>query len=300
MNTLIGMVVRTDGPQVTVRDAEGRDWRCILRGRLRQELSQTTNPVAIGDRVEADIVAPSAGAVRKILPRRTQLVRRAPGDKSAPEQVLAANLDLAVIVVACPPRPTVIDRFLAIATRGGCATLVCANKADLADRSQAERICAGYRLAGIPAVLSSALTGEGVDDLRRHLDGGLTAFIGPSGAGKSSLLNALDPSLGLRMGTLARSGRGSHTTNWAAIYQVGSTLVVDTPGLREIGFLEDEGVAAADDLFPEITALAEACHFRDCSHTHEPECAVKTALDAGELDETMYRRYARLVRRGRL
>ena len=300
MNTVIGLVVRTDGPQVTVRDGDGRDWRCVLRGRLRQELNGATSPVAVGDRVEVDVVGPQEGAVRKVLPRHAQLVRRAPRDKFAPQQVLAANLDLAVIVVACPPRVTVVDRFLAIAAKGAPAALVCANKVDLADRTRVEGILEPYRLAAMPVAITSALTGEGLEELRAAIDGRLVAFIGPSGGGKSSLINALDPGLHLRVSALARSGRGSHTTNWAAVYQVGAALVVDTPGLREVGFVGEEGVDAADDLFPEISALAAACRFRDCSHTHEPKCAVKAALDAGDLDEGMYRRYARLARSGRV
>lgn len=300
MNTLTGMVVRTDGPQVTVRDPQGIEWRCVLRGRLRQELNGTTNPVAVGDRVEVDVVGSREGAVRKVLPRHAQLVRRAPTDKSAPAQVLAANLDVVVIVVACPPRPTVIDRFLAIATKGAPAVAVCANKVDLADPLRVAAILEPYHLAAIPVLVTSAVTGEGVESLREVIDGRLVAFLGPSGAGKSSLINALDPSLHLRVSGLARGGRGSHTTNWAAVFSVGSALVVDTPGLREVGFIGNEGTDAAEDLFPEISSLAGGCHFRDCSHTHEPKCAVKAALDEGVLDPLTYRRFTRLARSGRI
>jgi ribosome biogenesis GTPase len=161
-------------------------------------------------------------------------------------------------------------------------------------------ILAPYRLAAIPAVVTSAVTGEGVELLREIIDGRLVAFLGPSGAGKSSLINALDPSLHLRVSGLARSGRGSHTTNWAAVFPVGAALVVDTPGLREVGFVGNEGADAAEDLFPEISSLAGGCHFRDCSHTHEPKCAVKAALDEGALDPAAYRRFTRLARSGRL
>lgn len=300
MNTLIGMVVRTDGPQVTVRDPQGRRWRCVLRGRLRQALAGTTNPVAVGDHVEVEVTGPREGAVRRVLPRRAQLVRRAPQDSAAPLQILAANLDVVVIVVACPPRPTVIDRFLAVAARGAPAVAVCANKGDLADLGRVDAILEPYRLAAIPVVVTSALTGVGVERLRELIAGRLVAFVGPSGAGKSSLINALDPGLHLRTSGLARGGRGSHTTSWAAVFPVGDALVVDTPGLREVGFVGDEGTDAAEDLFPEIAALAERCHFRDCSHTHEPRCAVKAALEEGVLDPATYRRFTRLLRNGRL
>jgi len=296
----LGMVVRTDGPQATVRDGAGQDWRCVLRGRLRKELTGSTNPIAVGDRVEVDVVSPGSGAVRKVLPRRSQLVRRAPSDKSAREQVLAANLDLVVVVIAAPPRSTVIDRYLAITNNSGSDSALCVNKIDLADPYEVDAVVEPYRLAGVPAYLTSALTGEGVGSLRRAVAGKLLAFIGPSGAGKSTLLNAFDPGLDLRVGPLARSGRGSHATTWASIVPVGDALIVDTPGLREVGFLGDEGQQAADDLFPQITLLSRGCHFRDCSHTHEPKCAVKAALEAGGVDADAYRRYVKLYRSGRL
>ena len=255
--------------------------------------------------MEVRPVGPGEGAVEKVLPRRSHLTRRQPlgsrrdtGQRG--EQVLAANLDLAVAVVAAPPRPTVIDRYLALVRAGGCAALVCINKIDLVNQDAVENAVVPYRLADVPVLLTSALCGDGIEDLRREIAGRLVAFIGPSGAGKSSLLNALDPALNLRVGALNVAGKGAHTTTWAATYRVADGLVVDTPGLREIGFLENEGADAAGDLFPEIAALAGGCHFRDCTHTHEPRCAVKAMLEAGELDEEVYRRYYRLARSGRL
>jgi ribosome biogenesis GTPase len=302
------MVVRIDGPQVTVRDEHGHEWHCILRGRLRRDLVGGTSPIAVGDRVDVTPTGARDGVVEKVLLRRSRLARRAvTGHDDAHhgvrrregprEHILAANLDLAVIVVPAPPRPTVIDRYLAMAQAGGCESLVCVNKIDLVDTGVLGAVLQSYRRAGTPVVLTSAVTGAGVDDLRAALSGRLAAFIGPSGAGKSTLLNAMEPGLGLRTGGLSAAGKGRHTTNWAATFRIGDALVVDTPGLREIGFLEDPTAASADDLFPEITALAERCRFRDCTHTHEPQCAVKRALDDGELEPDIYRRYARLARR---
>jgi ribosome biogenesis GTPase len=264
--------------------------------------------VAVGDRVEVLESGEGEGAVEKVLPRRSRLARRAilghdethrgKGRRLPPqEHVLAANLDLAAVVVPAPPRPTVIDRYLAMARAGGCRVLVCVNKIDLAARDVVEALMAPYWLAGAPVLLTSAVTGEGVAALREALSGRLVAFIGPSGGGKSSLINAMEPGLRLRTGDLNVAGKGSHATNWSATFSVGDALIVDTPGLREIGFIEDEGESAADDLFPEIRTLAEGCRFRDCTHTHEPQCAVKDALEAGNLDPDAYRRYARLSRR---
>lgn len=311
MQGFTGMVVRTDGSQVTVRDEDGRQWRCVLRGRLRQILAGATNPIAVGDRVDVKPSGTQEGVVERILPRRSRLARKAVLGHDAAhrgksrrqpprEHVLAANLDLAVIVISVPPQPPVIDRYLAMVGKGGCQALVCVNKIDLADPQTVEAAIAPYRLTDIPVLLTSARTGEGLAGLRDALSGRLVAFIGPSGSGKSSLLNALEPSLNLRTGALNIAGKGSHTTSWAATFPIGDALVVDTPGLREIGFLEDEGEEAAEDLFPEIARLAGGCRFRDCTHTHEPRCSVKEALGAGDLDAELYGRYARLARSGRI
>lgn len=297
-DSFVGMVVRSDGPQVTVRAPDGLEWRCTLRGRLRKQLVGATNPLAVGDRVEVHPVAPGEGVVESLLPRRSRLARRAAG--SIPrEHVLAANLDLAVVVIAAPPRPTVIDRYLALVGGGGCSSLLCVNKIDLVELEAREAIISPYRLQSA-VVSTSALTGVGIDELRSYLAGKLAAFVGPSGAGKSSLLYALDPTLKVRVGALRVGGRGHHTTSWAETYPLADGFVVDTPGLREVGFLEEEGKQASVDLFPEITALADSCHFRNCSHTHDPRCAVKRALEADELDPELYRRYTRLARSGRL
>jgi ribosome biogenesis GTPase len=302
----VGMVVRTDGPQVTVRDEGGRDWRCALRGRLRRESVGATSPVVVGDRVEVLPGADGEGAIERVLPRRSRLARRAvtghdtrARDRGAPpprEHVLVANLDLAVVVVAVPPRPAVIDRFLTIVRTGGCLPMVCINKVDIGDVATIAPVAARYREADVPTVLTSALAGTGLDDLRRAIGSRFVAFIGPSGAGKSSLLNALDPSLDLRTGALNIAGKGSHTTSWVATFQVGDALIVDMPGLREIGFTGDEDAGAADDVFPEIATLAARCRFRNCTHTHEPRCAVKVALESGRLDGDLYQRYARLAK----
>ncbi|MGH2404951.1 MAG: GTPase RsgA, partial [bacterium] len=148
VQVFIGTIVRTDGPQVTVRDENAREWRCVLRGRLRRLLAGATNPLAVGDRVEVKPAGSGEGTVEKLLPRRSRLARRAvighdaahrgKGIRRPPrEHVLAANLDLVVVVVPAPPKPTVIDRYLALAAKGGCSAVVCVNKTDLVDPSAA-------------------------------------------------------------------------------------------------------------------------------------------------------------------
>lgn len=303
MNTFTGMVVRTDGYQVTVRTDEGAEVRCVLRGKLRQDTGAVSSPVVIGDRVEFGSISPVEGVVQRVLPRRSHLARRAPlGDKRDRGQpgvhVLVANLDLAVLVVPVPPRKTVIDRYLDMAVAGGCQPLVCVNKIDVGRVEHAMEVAAGYAVAGTNSVLTSAVRGDGIDELRKALEGKLAAFVGPSGAGKSSLMNALEPGLGLKVGDLNIAGKGAHTTTWSQIFSIAGGLVADTPGLREIEYHADDAFGPIGDVFEDIRELEQFCKFRDCTHTHEPGCAVKAQVSDGEIDEGKFRRYVRLARRG--
>lgn len=303
-----GQIVRVEGPIFLFRDNSGRCWRSHLRGRLWKGDLRASVPACIGDEVEISPAGGDQAFIEHVLERRTYLVRQAPlggrrsHGKGPSLQLLAANVEAAVVVIAAPrARGTVVDRFLAVVRTGGVRAVLCLNKVDLvpaAERERLEELAASYRRSGVAVVLTSALTGEGVDELASLLRGQLVTFLGPSGTGKSSLLNALCPGLQLRTGEVDALGRGRHTTSWAAIYDIGWARVVDTPGLREIGFAEAS--AASDDvlggLFPDIGELAKGCRFRDCSHTHEPGCAVKVALEAGELDEARYRQFVKLQR----
>lgn len=305
MNTFTGMVFRTDGYQVSVRTEDGAELRCVLRGKLRQERGSATSPTVIGDRVEIRVTGDAEGVVQRVLPRRTQLARRAPlGGRRDHGQdgshVLVANLDLAVVVIPIPARPTVIDRYLDMVVAGGSRPLICLNKIDTGDLEAARSAATKYVSGGTRVVLASALRGDGVDELRSELAGKLSAFVGPSGAGKSSLLNAIEPGLALKVGGLNVAGKGAHTTSWSQIFSVAQGLVADTPGLRELEYHADEAFTAQPDIFAEITALGEDCRFRDCSHAHEPGCAVKDRLEAGKIDETVYQRFLRLAKRGKV
>ncbi|MBI4219542.1 MAG: ribosome small subunit-dependent GTPase A [Chloroflexi bacterium] len=299
MNDFAGMVVRTDGYQVTVRTDEGAEMRSVLRGRLREARDGETNGIVIGDRVELRSISPIEGVVQRVLPRHSQLARSQPRyRKQSGLQVLVANLDLALIVVPTPPRETVIDRYVDMAVAGGCHALVCINKIDLGDSEAASRVADKYVAGGTSVVLTSAVRGDGIEQLRASLTGKLAAFVGPSGAGKSSLMNALEPGLQLRVGDLSAAGKGAHTTTWSQIFSVAGGLVADTPGLREIEYHADIAFDIAPDLFSDIRELSRLCRFRDCSHTHEPRCAVKERVEAGEIDEGAYRRYLRLAKKG--
>jgi ribosome biogenesis GTPase len=254
----------------------------------------------VGDEVAVDRSADVPRAVA-LLPRRTWLARPDPGNPHR-ELVVAANVDVAVIVASVqdpPLRPGLIDRCLVALRRGGVGPLLCANKIDLLDqegRGALTRVLAPYLALGVAFAGCSATSGEGIDALRVLLRGRTAVFLGHSGVGKTSLLNALDPEGGRRVGAVrAGDGKGRHTTTASTMRALGDgTRVIDTPGIRAFGLddLEPEELRAA---FPEFTPFAARCRFTDCSHTREPACAVREAAADGTVDAARYASYLRIL-----
>lgn len=257
-----------------------------------------TLKLAVGDEVlvEADDRG-ETWAIAEILPRRSSLARRAPGGGYG-ERVVAANVDQVVVVFAAArPEPHVrmLDRFLVIAEGNDLAARVVINKADLVPDGVPEATFADYPRAGYPLHVTSIKTGRGIDELRDALAGRTSALSGPSGVGKSSLLNTLYPGLNLRVGEVSESvNKGRHTTVGALLHPLpDGGFVVDTPGLREIGMW---GLAPEelDRCFREFRQLLSECRFADCTHRQEPDCAVRAAVEAGELSAARYDSYLRL------
>jgi ribosome biogenesis GTPase len=231
-----------------------------------------------------------------VLPRRSAISRGAAGE-GATEQVLAANVDRVWIVQGLdrPPNPRAVERYLAVAWQSGATPEVVLTKADLADDPASAAAALGEATVGAQVHLVSVQQPGSVDALRDRLGKGQTAvLLGPSGAGKSTLINALAGAALARTGDVrASDGKGRHTTTRRALFRIpGGALLIDTPGLRELRVWDlDEGLGRA---FPEIDALAEACRFRDCRHETEPGCAVRKALEEGDLDASRLASYRKL------
>ncbi|HSK89185.1 MAG TPA: ribosome small subunit-dependent GTPase A [Anaerolineales bacterium] len=271
--------------------------------------------VAVGDRVRFIAANDGSGKITEVLPRRNKLARKTavpmPSARSS-EQVIVANIDQVVPVFAAAnpaPKWNLLDRYLVSAESAGLAALVCITKLDLVqaenDPARAELWLAveEYRQSGYPIFLTSAATGEGLDQLKQALQGRISVFLGKSGVGKTSLLNALQPGLGLRVNEVSQvTGKGKHTTTHLEMFPLefgdaaGATggAIVDTPGVREFGLWDvDE-----DDLalfFPEMRPYIGRCRFGlDCKHDEEPGCAVRTAVTAGRISPRRYQSYLRL------
>lgn len=286
-----GVVINHSKKWATVRVA-GEDRLCRISERIVEELETLLAP---GDDV---LVEPWADQdwVVALAPRRTRLSRLAIEGSRVTEQVVAANVDVLVIVAAAVKpalKPGLIDRYLISADIGGVEPILCVNKIDLVD--EAPEAVSDYAALGVPVVLTSCETGQGIEELRARLGGRLSVFAGQSGVGKSTLLNVLDPRLDLETQTVSEATeKGKHTTTSARMFRLeGDIRVIDTPGIRKLGLAQ----LAPNELnlyFPDIAEHSAQCKFRDCGHTHEPGCAVQAALEAEKISARRYRSYLRI------
>jgi ribosome biogenesis GTPase len=276
-------------------DLGDRTVLCAIRGSLTASATGYTNIVAVGDRVLVSLDRSGNGIIERVLPRRTVLARP---DVFNPDvsQIIVSNVDQ-VLIVASWEEPALwlelIDRYLIAAAEGNMEPLICLNKVDLAqDEADYRADMAVYQELGYTVLSTSALTGQGIDELRAHLVGRQTVLAGMSGTGKSSLLMAVQPNLELKIAPVSDySGEGQHTTTQVSLLKLDEGgYVVDTPGIRELGLV----TVHRHELvlyFPEIAALIGQCQFNDCTHTHEPGCAVIEAVEEERIAWTRYASY---------
>ncbi len=294
-----GIVLQARSGRHRVEDGENTVF-CQIRGRLKQERLYT-DLIATGDLVRWRPTRPGRGVIEEVLPRETQLSRLRPGPQRVPiEHVIVANPDQAVFIFAVRepyPRPRMLDRLLILAENSDLPVIVCANKIDLVDEThECWGVFAVYQEIGYPVMRTSARTGVGVEQLRAKLAGKLSVLSGPSGAGKTSLLNAVQPGLGLKTRQISEAtGKGRHTTVSVRLWPLeGGGYVADTPGLREAGLWDVEPEELAWH-FVEMRPHLSDCRFSSCTHTHEPGCAVKEAVRAGSVSAMRYDSYCRLL-----
>lgn len=292
-----GLVVQVAGLQVVV-EVEGEEWPCEVRGRFKAGVRATTSPVATGDWVEVERIRPGAGVVEQVYPRRTKVSRLASGTRPY-EQIIAANLDQLVVVVAtCQPalRVRFVDRAVVMALSGGVDPVVCINKIDLDPEYRVQEVVQIYRQLGYRVVLTSAKSGAGVGELQGVLQERVSVFVGYSGVGKSSLLNRINPQLSIKTQELMeRHDRGRHTTAAVRLYRLPQGgYAADTPGIKE---LQMWGVTRdiLAEYFEEMVPLLGTCHFRNCTHLHEPGCAIRAAVAQGGIASLRYESYQRLM-----
>jgi ribosome biogenesis GTPase len=301
-----GLITKSQSGFFWVRIGDGQVITCQLRGRLKQK-RQSSALAVVGDRVEIELQPDGTGMIESVAPRERVLSRRSAGgggrrgqraDEAGSEQIIVANPDQVVFVFACAqpaPHLRMLDRFLVVAEVNALPAMICANKADLVTPAEAEGLFGVYARLGYPVVYTSARTGQGLDDLRHRLQGKLSVLSGPSGVGKSSLLNALEPGLGIQARAVsAATTKGRHTTVHVELLPlaVGGYLA-DTPGIRSLG-LWDVEPEELDGYFVEIKPLVSECDYNDCTHTHEPGCAVRAAVERGEVARSRYESYVKL------
>jgi ribosome biogenesis GTPase len=278
-----------------VRLDDGRLVDCVVRRLVRTIARDARNAVVAGDRVQVRLTDGGTGFVARVDPRRATLSRGHGGR----EHVIAANVDLAVIVVSSVDPPLklgVVDRFIICAERGRIRPVICINKVDLADAVALQPIAGVYARIGYDVVLTSAPRGHGLARLSQLLRGRQAVFAGQSGVGKSSLLNALQPDLALRTGEVSGdSGKGRHTTRVAELISIGDDAwVIDTPGIRQLE-LWDVIPEEVEGYFREFRPFVPRCRFPDCTHTHEAHCGVVRAVDEGHISRLRYESYLRIV-----
>ena len=254
--------------------------------------------VAAGDRVlfrPVENTDPKEGVIERVEPRHGCICRAVRGR----QQVLVANVDqLAIVTSVAEPRlkPNLIDRLLVAAEKGGVRPLICINKIDLGDPADLQPLVGVYSQMGYEVLLLSAKTGFGVERFRRAMLGRANVVAGQSGVGKSSLLNAIDPSLHLHVQPVSEdTEKGKHTTTTARLLPMaGGGYVVDTPGMRQFR-LWDVTAEEVAGFYRDVRPYVNLCHFPDCTHTHEDDCAVKNAVADGQLDERRYESYCHLL-----
>lgn len=294
---MVGVVIKSTGSWYVVLDSEGNSIECRIRGKIRLKEVRSTNPVVVGDRVEYEAEGEN-GVITDILPRDNYIIRRA-SNLSKESHIIAANIDQALIVVSLKNPKTnyeFIDRFLVTCEGYKIPATIVLNKVDIAPEEEVDEFIETYSMAGYRVILSSVKTGEGIDDIAALLKDKTTLLSGNSGVGKSSLVSTIEPTLDIKIGEVSQShNKGKHTTTFSQIYPLTfGGFIVDTPGIKGFGLIDIDSRELCR-YFPDLMRYAPNCKFYNCTHQHEPDCAVERALIEGKISMKRYESYLKMV-----
>lgn len=296
-----GVVVKSTGSWYQVNLPDGNKYECRIIGKFRLNGKKLTNPVAVGDRVKFVLEAEEKGLIKEILPRQNYVVRQSPRKKHF-LHLLASNIDQAILfmtIVHPNLKQGFIDRFLLMLEPHNIPTTIVFNKADIYDEDALltyEYLKAVYEAIGYKVILTSAVTKQGIEELKTILKDKITLIGGQSGVGKSTIANCLQPHLELRTEEISDfSGKGQHTTTFAEMHALDfGGFIIDTPGIKTLAFTNLEPMDVLHN-FRELFILSKDCKFHDCSHRKEPKCAVKAALEEGAISEMRYSNYLKIL-----
>ncbi len=301
-----GLVIRSTGSWYDVRNEDGHIYRARLKGKFKIKGLKVTNPIAVGDRVQYEVEdeAENTAIISEIAPRENYIIRQSV-HKTAHGHILAANIDQAVMIITLAfPRTSMgfIDRFLVTAESFRIPTTLVFNKSDLlGDDGLAfqQEVIDLYQKIGYPCLSTSATEAVGVDAFRQLLDQKVTLLAGHSGVGKSSLVNAVAPELDLRTTEVSTfANKGVHTTTFAEMFELApNTFIIDTPGIKELGLM-DTTKTEIGHYFPEMRERLNQCRYANCLHLNEPGCAIKEAVEAGEIADSRYLSYLSMMEGG--
>ncbi len=294
---MTGTVIKNTGSWYVVRTGDGQFFSCKVKGNFRLRGIRSTNPVAVGDRVDFIAGDDGTGLITEIHDRRNYIIRRAT-NLSKQSHILAANVDqvLLLVTIAHPETSTTfVDRFLAVAEAYRIPVVLVFNKTDLYDTAEMQQMDEWrklYQSLDYPCVACSALNGKGIEKLNELLADRVTLLSGNSGVGKSTLLNALIPGLDVATEEISLAhDTGQHTTTFSQLFDLpGSGHLIDTPGIKGFGTFDIER-AELPHYFREIFRIGQQCRFQDCTHTHEPHCAVREALEDGRIAPSRFASY---------
>jgi len=295
---LEGIVIKSTGSWYNVYAADGKIISCTLRGSFRIKGIKTTNPLAVGDKVDYSMVSgDNTGVITEIHPRINYIIRKAT-KLSKVSHIIAANMDQAILIVTlAEPRTSTgfIDRFLVTAEAYHIPSILVFNKLDIYNDEMLESLQSlteVYEGVGYPCLQVSALREDNIDLLIEKVKDNISLFAGHSGVGKSALINTMQPNLNIKTMPISEvHQKGIHTTTFAEMLPLDfGGFIIDTPGIKEFGLYDLEKATLAER-FPEMRALMHKCKYYNCTHIHEPGCAVKEAVKAGKINEIRYYNY---------